>query len=136
MRGDLRVAFVFLDIKNHFYIDSFDLYYRLSGAHQLIARFKFLSELSVQNKFLFVFDCDADISELQNTDKIIAFKFDKNDKSKASKGIENLFSKELFKEEFYSKGISDYGEEYAPFHKKKFKDHYVIAWNRERFFKF
>ena len=94
-----------------------------TGVPQLITFFNFLSKLSLNNKFLFVFDCDSNISKLNNTDKVTAFKFDKNDQSRAQKGIENLFSKKFFKKDFYKKGIGDYGGEYEEFCKNKFKNH-------------
>ena len=121
------------DLKEKIYIVK--QFISKSGKNQLKTYFDFLSKLPLKNKFLFVLDCDVDISKFQNADKVVVFKFDKAD-SKVSKGIENLFSEELFEERFYEKSINDYGGTYAKFKKIKFKDHMLQFGTKEDFLKF
>ena len=108
-----------------------------SGIDQLRSYFNFISKLPVTDKFLFVFDCDADISKFQDTNnKITVFKFDKNKESKATKGIENLFSKKLFTENFYFKKGKPDGGEQTTLDKNKFRNYMLNSGKEEDFLNF
>ena len=68
----------------------------VSGKSQLKTLFDFFSRVPHANKVLFVWDCDATY-ELPETNQTYPFIFSKNEQNNfASKGIENLFSTDLF----------------------------------------
>ena len=116
-------------------IDIIEKFIKTSGRNQLETYFNFLSKLPLKNKFLFVFDCDVDISKFKNTDKVIAFKFDKK-KSRISKGIENLFPEKLFGKEFYNEGKKHDGGIYTELNKNKFRNHMLHSGKEEDFLNF
>ena len=100
------------DLKNN--VDIITGIEAMSGKNQLKTLFDLISIIPHQHKILFIWDCDCvsykSISEKNNT---IPFVFDKNDcNTKIKKGIENLFSEELFEDKFYSSNekTTDYGE--------------------------
>lgn len=68
----------------------------VSGKSQLKTLFDFFSRVPHTNKVVFVWDCDASY-ELPATNHTYPFIFSKNENNTlASKGIENLFSEDLF----------------------------------------
>lgn len=69
-----------------------------SGKTQLKTLFDFLSKIQRTNKVIFVWDCDAEeYCKLVPSNNTYPFVLPKNDENKiAKKGIENMFSEELF----------------------------------------
>ena len=69
-----------------------------SGKTQLKALYDFFTKVPHDNEVLFIWDCDVkEYKKLEDNNKTSIFIFDKNeDNNIASKGIENLFSKNLF----------------------------------------
>lgn len=77
-----------------------------SGKTQLKTLFDFMSKIPRTNKVIFVWDCDAEeYCKLVPSNNTYPFVLPKNDENKiAKKGIENMFSEELF--ENFTKIIS------------------------------
>ena len=68
----------------------------ISGKDQLKTFFNFVSRIPHQNKILFVFDCDVKF-RLEPENNTYAFTFPQNKANQlAERGIENLFSEDLF----------------------------------------
>jgi predicted ATPase len=82
-----------------------------TGKSQLKNAFKVMQLAPSATKFLFVFDCDVDIADLNDTSNYFAYAFNNNENGKAKKGIENLYPDELFSETHYPEKteIDDYG---------------------------
>ena len=75
-----------------------------SGCQQLKNSYEIMSKAHSTNKFLFVWDYDSAnmITNLIESNTFFKFCFDKNtDNSKTDKGIENLYSEELFTKDLY-----------------------------------
>lgn len=105
-----------------------------SGKNQLKTIFSFFSKVPHDKKVLFVWDCDVSFT-LTNTDNTFAHIFPKNDlNDKVVKGIENLFPKEKFKDEFYIEKQKDDGGMHKDLNKEKFKD-YIVDKGVENDFK-
>jgi ABC-type molybdenum transport system ATPase subunit/photorepair protein PhrA len=98
-----------------------------TGISNLIELFKFLKCTNMTKKVLFVFDCDAQnkIKNLEESENILKYCFIKNtNNSIDTKGIENLFSPELF-EGLYTESKSSNGDVKKTFEsnkKKEFED--------------
>lgn len=72
-----------------------------SGKNQLKTLFDFFVKMPHKNKVLFIYDCDVTTS-FSEENQTFGFIFDNNSSNtKVKKGIENLFSEEHFKDEFY-----------------------------------
>lgn len=117
----------------------------VSGDEQLKTLFDFFSRINHDKKVVFVWDCDVEsksrIKRLQEKNNTVPFIFNRNDENdKVTKGIENLFSKELFGEEFYSKKETSngYGEVNVvqEFNKNKFQEFILGENNMVHFKKF
>ena len=106
-----------------------------SGKDQLKIYSNFLSNLPLKNKFLFVLDCDVDISKFQKNDKVEVFKFEKQ-QSSVSKGIENLFHEKLFSEDFYNKKQKGDGGKVTELDKDKFRNHILEYGTKKDFINF
>ena len=75
-----------------------------SGDQQLKNSYEIMSKAQSTNKFLFVWDCDSanKVTKLIESDTFFKFCFDKNmSNSLTDKGIENLYSEDLFTEDLY-----------------------------------
>ncbi len=114
------------------------------GDKEMLKLFKFL--LKTQNKEpkkVFILDCDAvstfkSMQQLE-TEFLIPFVFEKNkENTKVKKGIENLFSSDLFNENMYTKKTTtnDYGATTTieNFNKNKFENYICNERNNENDF--
>ena len=75
-----------------------------SGDQQLKNAFDIMSKGNHASKFLFVWDCDSEdlANKVMETSHFKKFCFEKNDNNtKAEKGIENLYSEDLFTDDVY-----------------------------------
>lgn len=69
----------------------------ISGKNQLRTLFDFLCRTNHKNKVLFVWDCDASIAGLQETNNTYPFSLPRNQENTIAKsGIENIFPPTLF----------------------------------------
>lgn len=92
-----------------------------TGQNQLKTLFDFFTKMPHSNKVLFIFDCDVS-TKLESSNRTYSFIFDKNiNNEKVKKGIENLFDKEHFKEEFYPLKSKDDGGIQSSLDKPKFE---------------
>jgi AAA domain, putative AbiEii toxin, Type IV TA system len=83
-----------------------------SGDQQLKNTFDIMSRASHSGKFLVVWDCDSSAiaARLSETDLFHKFCFDKNlSNNTTDKGIENLYSEELFTPDLYDKKTTPTG---------------------------
>ena len=81
------------DVNNVEILDGIE---NISGKDQLKTFFNFVSRIPHQNKILFVFDCDVKF-RLEPKNNTYAFTFPQNEINQlAERGIENLFSEDLF----------------------------------------
>ncbi len=104
-----------------------------TGKSQLSVLSDFFHKLPHQNKVLFVYDCDVTKSLIQ-TDSTFEFTFSPNKgNSKVLKGIENLFSEDLFCEDFYPTKPKDDGGFQSSLDKKKFEEHLMQRNNPDDF---
>ena len=83
-----------------------------SGDQQLKNAFDIMSKGNHASKFLFVWDCDSInlANKVVETSPFKKFCFEKNDNNtKAKKGIENLYSEDLFTEDVYDTKETEIG---------------------------
>ncbi len=86
----------------------------LTGKNTLKQIYEVFSRSNPYGKTLFVWDCDAlnDVGGLLETETVFKFVFQQNSlNTKVKKGIENLFSKDLFEQKYYKTRnvVDDYG---------------------------
>ncbi len=103
------------------------------GDKEMFKLFKFLKKTqNKEPKKIFILDCDARSTfksmQLLETEFLIPFIFEKNeDNMKVKKGIENLFSTDLFRDDMYTKKetTNDYGATTTieDFNKNKFENY-------------
>lgn len=76
-----------------------------TGKNQLKLLYEFLFKVLNKNQVLFVFDCDVK-TEYESNENCHFYIFEKNNKNpKVKDGIENMFSQELFTDDFYKKKV-------------------------------
>jgi len=104
-----------------------------TGKSQLSVLSDFFHKLPHKNKVLFVYDCDVTKS-INETGTTFEFIFPQNQKNnKVLKGIENLFSEDLFCEDFYPPKPKDDGGFQSSLDKKKFEEHLMQRNNPQDF---
>lgn len=113
----------------------------VTGKQQMKNAYSVLSSNGFKNKTLFVWDCDAEtiVDALDENEYIYKFVFEKNTaNTKATCGIENLFSKTQFKSSVYTMSIKpgSYGgvSKIKSFDKSLFMDK-VLASNSKQIYK-
>ncbi len=104
-----------------------------SGKNQLKTIFSFFSKVPHDKKVLFAWDCDVSFS-LTDTDNTFAYIFPKNNTNdKVVKGIENLFPKDKFVDEFYIEKTKDDGGTQKSLNKEKFKNDIINSGTEKDF---
>ncbi len=107
-----------------------------SGKDQLKTLFDFFVRVPHNNQVVFVWDLDMTsiMSSKNNTTPYILEKNQDNDKVIA--GIENLFDKNLFTDEFYTKKPKPDGGYHISLDKNKFKEHILSNGTKDDFERF
>ena len=104
-----------------------------SGKNQLKTLFDFFVKVPHTNKVVFVWDPDV-TSKLSSLNYTFPFIFESNNlNNKVKNGIENLFDKSLFKDEFYTKKPKPDGGYHKSLDKRKFKKHILTNGKKEDF---
>lgn len=109
-----------------------------TGKNQLASIFDFFAAVNHEKKVLFVLDCDVSINK-NDRNNTYFFKFPQNKNNTiAKKGIENLFSEELFTKDFVIKvSKSDSEDTFFDENKKKYFEEMVMKRNNaDDFIKF
>ncbi len=110
-----------------------------SGKNILKTLFQLFTRFNHNNKVIFVFDCDTaqEMSSLKDENNTYAFVFEKNEENdKVKKGIENLFPKERFLDEFYTQKPLDDGGQTEHLDKNCFMDFMLNDGTEQDFAKF
>lgn len=104
-----------------------------TGKNQLKTLFDFFTKMPHDNKVLFIYDCDV-TTKYESMNETHAFIFEKNpENEKVKKGIENLFSQEHFKDEFYPLKDKDDGGVQSSLDKPKFEEYILNNASTELF---
>ncbi|HMC01614.1 MAG TPA: hypothetical protein VKN14_11320, partial [Flavobacteriaceae bacterium] len=104
-----------------------------TGKNQLKTLFDFFIKMPHDNKVLFIYDCDV-TTKYESANETYAFTFEKNSENeKVKKGIENLFSEEHFKEEFYPLKDKDDGGVQSSLDKPKFEEYILNNASKDLF---
>lgn len=108
----------------------------MTGKNQLKILFEFFQNVKHNTIVYFVWDCDVKTMYVEKN-KTIPFVFPiNNENDKVLSGIENLFSKSLFEDEFYTISPKDDGGEHKTLSKKKFMNHIITNGTKEDFINF
>ena len=104
-----------------------------TGKNQLKTLFDFFTKMPHDNKVLFIYDCDV-TTKYESMNETHAFIFEKNpENEKVKKGIENLFSQEHFKDDFYPLKDKDDGGVQSSLDKPKFEEYILNNASTELF---
>lgn len=114
-----------------------------SGEQQLKNAFEIMSKANHSGNFLVVWDCDSSsiAEKVLETDSFYKFCFEKNsDNTCAEKGIENLYSTDLFTSDLYDEKSTNIGyggtKTEITFNKNRFGEKIKGLTNAEYFLKF
>jgi len=115
-------------------IDIVDNLKDRTGKNQLAILYDLFLRMPHNNKIIFVYDCDVTTKYEENS-KTIYFRFQKNElNDKINTGIENLFDKNLFDNQFYSTKAKEDGGSHTSLDKNKFCE-FIIENGTELDFK-
>ena len=107
-----------------------------TGKDQLRTFYEFCTRMHHKSKILFIFDCDVS-SKVNETDTTFNFIIPFNERnSKVKKGIENLFSEDLFEEKFYPEKPKEDGGYQASLDKQEFLKYIMSRNNPDDFSSF
>lgn len=105
----------------------------ITGKNQLKLLFDLFTKVSHDKMIFFVWDPDVKL-DLASGNNTFPFIFETNsNNSKVIKGIENLFSEKLFKDEYYTKRQKEDGGYHQSLNKKKFEDYIINNCNKRTF---
>jgi ABC-type branched-subunit amino acid transport system ATPase component len=104
-----------------------------TGKNQLNVLYDFFLRMPHANKIIFVFDCDV-TTRYEESGVTFYFSFQKNESNdKVNKGIENLFDKNLFDDQFYTTQAKEDGGSHTTLNKNKFSEFIIKHGIKEDF---